>query len=92
MATVEKLVQMMNTLQGQQHALNQEISRMTAENQQSRQDGSSGLAEIATAVGQAVQRAISHANPRSSERQSPVDIEGLGKHPPTLRRRICDIH
>ena len=37
MATVEELVQMMNTLLGQQHALNQEISRLTAENQQFRQ-------------------------------------------------------
>ena len=55
MATVEELVQMMNTLQGQQHALNQEISRLTLENQQFRQAGSPGLAEIATAVGQAVQ-------------------------------------
>ena len=41
MATVDNLVQMMNTLPGpQQHALNQEISRLTAENQQFRQAGS----------------------------------------------------
>ena len=91
MATVEELVQMMNTLQGQQHALNQEISRLTAENQQFRQAGSPGLAEIATAVGQAVQTAISNANPRSSERQSLVDIKGLGK-PPTFKGGICEIH
>ena len=39
MTTVEELVQVMNTLQGQQHALNQEISRLTVENQQFRQAG-----------------------------------------------------
>ena len=81
MATVEELVQMMNTLQGQHHALNHEISRLTAENQQFRQAGSPGLAEIATTVGQAVQTAISNANPRSNERQSLVDFKGLGKPP-----------
>ena len=58
MATVEELVRMMNTLQGQQHALNQEITRLTAENQESSQAGSPRLAEIATAVGQEVQTAI----------------------------------
>ena len=61
MATVGELVQMMHTLQGQHYALNQEISRSTAENQQFRQAGSPGLAEIATTVGQAVQTAISNA-------------------------------
>ena len=71
MATVEELVQMMNTLQGQHHALNQEISSVTAENLQFKQAGSPRLAEIATTVGQ--------ANPRSKERQSLVDIKGLGK-------------
>ena len=79
MATVEEFVQLMNTLQGQQHAVNQEILRLTAENQKFRQAGSPGLPEIATAVGQAVPAAISNANPRSSERQSLVDIKGLGK-------------
>ena len=39
MATVKELFQMMNTLQGQHHALNQEISRLTAENQQFKQAG-----------------------------------------------------
>ena len=68
-ATVEELVQMMHTLQGQQRALNQDISRLT------------GLAEIATRVGQAVQTTISNANSRSHERQSLVDIKGLGKPP-----------
>ena len=72
-------VQMMNTLQGQHHDLNQEISRLTAENQQFRQAGSPGLAEIATTVGQAVQTAISNANTRSNERQRLVDIKGFGK-------------
>ena len=81
MATVEELVQMMNTLQKQHHALNQEISRLTLGNQQLRQTGSPGLAEIATTVGQAVQTSISNANPRSSERQNLVDIKGLGKRP-----------
>ena len=70
MATVEELVQMMNTLQGQQHASNQEISRSIAENP-----------TVQTAVGQAVRTAISCANPRSNERQSLVDIKGLGKPP-----------
>ena len=79
MATVEELVQMKNTLQGQHHALNQEISRLTAENQQLTQAGSPGVAEIATTVGQAVQTAISNANPRSNERQSLVDIRSLWK-------------
>ena len=73
----------MNTLQGQQHALNREISRLTAENPQFIQAVSPGLAEIATAVGQAVRTAISNANPRSNERQSLVDIKGLVK-PPTF--------
>ena len=81
MATVDELAQMMNRVQGKQHSLNQEISRLTAENQQYRQAGSPGLAEIATAVGQSVQIAISNANPRPSERQSLVDIKGLGKPP-----------
>ena len=81
MATVEELVQMMNTLQGQQRALNQEMSRLKAENLQFRQAGSPGLAEIATTVGQAVQTAISHAKPRSNERQSLVNIKGLGELP-----------
>ena len=62
----------------------QEISRLTAGSQQFRQAGSPGLAEIATADGQAVQKAISNANPRSSERLSLVDIKGLGK-PPTFK-------
>ena len=75
----KELVQMMNTLQGQHHALNQEIS--TAENQQFRLAGSPGLAEIATTVGQAVQAAIWNANPRPKERQSLVDIGGFGKPP-----------
>ena len=79
MATDEELVPMMNTLQGQHHALNQEVLRLTAENQQFRQAGSSGLAVIATTVGQAVQTAISDAHPRSNERQSVVDIKVLGK-------------
>ena len=83
MATVEELVQMMNTLQGQHHASNQEISMLTAENLQFRQAGSPGLAEIASTVGQAVQTAISNANPRSNEGQSLVDIKVLGK-PPTF--------
>ena len=77
----ERLVQMMNTLHGQQRALNQEISRLTAENQQFRQACSAGLAENATAVGRAGQTANSDANPRSSERQSLVDIKSLGKPP-----------
>ena len=76
MATVEELQPMMNTLQGQRHASNQDISRLTAENPQFRQ---AGLAEIATVVGQAVQAAISNANPRSNDRQSFVDMEGRGK-------------
>ena len=65
-------------------ALNQEISRLTAENLQFRQADSSGMAEIATAVGQAAQIAISNATPRSNERQSLVDIKGLRK-PPTFK-------
>ena len=81
MATVEELVQMMNALQGQHHALNQEISRLTAESQQFRQAVSPGLAEIATTVGQAVQTAVSTANPRSNERQSLVGHQGVGKPP-----------
>ena len=63
MATVEEFVQMMNTLQGQQHALNQEVLRLTAENLQFRQAGSPWLAEIATTAGQVIQTAISNANP-----------------------------
>ena len=43
---------------GQQHVLNQEISRLTAENQQFRNVGSPRLGEIA------VQTAISSENPR----------------------------
>ena len=39
MATVEELLQMTNMLQGQQHALNQEILRLTAENLQCRNAG-----------------------------------------------------
>ena len=55
-------------LHGQQHALNQEISRFTAENLQFRQAGSPGLTEMATTLGKAAQTAISGANPRSNER------------------------
>ena len=73
MATVDELVQMMNTWQGQQHALNQDISRFTPENQQFRPAGSPGLADIATAV----QTAVSHANTRPSERQSLVHMKSL---------------
>ena len=83
MATLEELAQV-NTLQGRQHALNQEISKLTSQNQQFRHGGSPGLAETAAAVGQAVQTAISNANPRSSQRQSLVDIRGLG-NPPTFK-------
>ena len=79
MATVEELVQMMNTLQGQQHALKQEILRLTAENQQFRNAGSPGLAEIATVVEQAVQTAMANTNQRTKERLSLVDNKGLGK-------------
>ena len=74
-----------NTLQGHHDALNQEISRLTADNQQFRQAGSPGLAEIATTVVQAVQTSISNANPRSNEPQSVVDIKSLGK-PPMFKR------
>ena len=81
MATVVELVQMMNTLQGQTHAVNQEISMLTAENQRPRNAGSQGMAELATAVGQAVQTAMDNASSRTNERQSPVDIKGLGKPP-----------
>ena len=56
MATVGELVQMMNTLQGQHHALNQKISSVTAENPQFKQAGSPRLAEIATTVVQALFR------------------------------------
>ena len=65
---LDELLQTMITLQGQHHALNQEILRVTAENQQLRQAGSPGLAEIAIALGQAVQTAISNTNPRTNER------------------------
>ena len=41
-ATVEEFVQMMNTLQGQQHVWNHEISRLTAGYLQFRQAGSPG--------------------------------------------------
>ena len=84
MAIVEEVVQMMSTLQGQQHALNQKISRLTAEILQFKQAGSPGLAEISTTVGQAVQTAIAFANRQSNERQSLVGIKGLGK-PPTFK-------
>ena len=56
---------------------------MTAESLQFRQAGSPGLAETATTVGQAVQTALSDANPRSSERQFLVDIKGFGTPPTT---------
>ena len=84
MVTLEELAQLVNTLQGQQHASNQEISKLTSQNQQFRHGGSPGLVETATEVGQAVQTAISNANPRSSQRQSFGGIKGLGK-PPTFR-------
>ena len=67
----------MSTLQGQQHALYQKITRLSALNQQFRNAGSPGLAEIATEVGQAVQTAMAIASTRSNERQSLVDIKGL---------------
>ena len=79
MATVEELVQMMKTLQKQQHALNQEISRLTAEKQWFRNAGYPGLAESAREVGQAVQTAVTNANPRTNERPNLVDIKGPGK-------------
>ena len=78
-------------VQRQQHALNQEIAMLIAEKQKFRQFASSGLAGILTAVRQAVQRAISNANPRSSERQSLVDIRGLGK-PPTYKGESAHLH
>ena len=53
-------------------------------NQHFRNAGSPGLAEIATAVGPAVQTATSNVNSRQIERQSPVDIKCLGK-PPTFK-------
>ena len=91
MATVEEVVEMMKSLQGQHHAMNQEISRLTAENQQFRQAGSPGLAEIATTVGQAVQTAISNANPR------PNETIQFGRHQrprqtPIVQGRLCEIH
>ena len=79
MATIEELVQMMNTLQGQRHALYQVMSRLLAESQQFRNAGSPGLAETATAVGQAVRTAMADANTHSNLRQNLVDIKGLGK-------------
>ena len=78
-STVEELVQLMNTLQGQQHALNREILRSAAENRQISQAGPPGLSEIATTVGQAVQTAIFNANP--NEGQCLVDNKGPGKPP-----------
>ena len=65
-------------LQGQHHALNQEISKLTPENQQFRQAGSPGPAEIATAVGRAVQTAISNANPRSTTNKVWSTSKALG--------------
>ena len=81
MATVEELVHMTNTLQGQQHALNRKVTRLTAENRQFRNAGSPGPTEIATAVGTAFRTGTASANTGSNERQGPVDIKGLGKPP-----------
>ena len=78
MATVDDLVQMMNTLHGEHHVLNQEISRLTAENHQFRHAGPPGLAEFGSAFGQAVETANFNANPRSNERQKLGEIKGLG--------------
>ena len=91
MATVDEIVEMMNTLQRQQHALNQEILRLTAENQQFRQAGSPGLAGIATAAGQAVQTATSNANPRPKWTSESGRHQGSWKTS-NVQERICEIH
>ena len=70
--------------------MNSEMSRLTAENQQFRNAGSPELAEIAAAVGQAVQTAISNANPRTNERQGLVDSKGLGKTSILPRKKVQD--
>ena len=52
-----------------------------AENQQFRKADSAGLVEIASAVRHAVQTAMANANLRTNERQSLVDVKGVGKPP-----------
>ena len=89
MATVEELVQMMNTLQGQQHALDQEISRLTAGNQQFRQAvAHQGWRRPRLQLDKQFRQRFLMRTPRSSERQSLVDIKGLGK-PPNVQGKIC---
>ena len=80
MATIEELVQMMNTLQGQRHALYQVMSRLLAESQQFRNAGSPGLAETATDK-QFEQRWLKQTHNQINVHQNLVDIKGVGKTP-----------
>ena len=86
MASLSELAEMVTNLQGQQAAMAQEVQRLSTENQILRQAAAQphGLAEIAQAVGQAVQAAMAsatQAGSTSAGRQSLIDIKGLGKPP-----------
>ena len=91
MATVEEILHGMSTLQGQQHALNQEISRLTEENKQYRQARSPGLAELRLQFDkQFRQRFPMRTHDRVKRTKS-------GRHQRSwetscVHKRICDIH
>jgi len=87
MATLDDIVQEMASLRAQQGAMAREIQRLTDENQVLRQATTGpapGLAEIADAVGQAVQLALANAATAGSRPTAPsslIDVKGLGKPP-----------
>lgn len=90
MTTLEELAAIVNSLQGQQAVMVQEVQRLTVENQMLRAattQPAPGLAEIASAVGQAVQAAMARGSAVGAigaPHRSLIDIKGLGK-PPVFR-------
>ena len=86
MTTLPELAELVTHQQGQHTAMAQEVRRLSTENQVLWQAAAQppGLAEIAGAVGQAVQAAMGSATQVGATgpgRQSLIDIKGLGKPP-----------
>ena len=87
MATLDDIARELLDMRSQQGAMAQEIQRLIAENQVLRQAVTGpppGVAEIANAVGQAVQMAMANATAAAGQPAAPrslIDVKGLGKPP-----------
>ena len=101
MAAIEEFVQLMKTLQRQQHALNQKTSTLIAAKPTVQKCWLTVTGGDCDCNGTSNSDSdFSNANPRQNERESPVDTKDLGKSPafkgasarkntPQFRRAPC---